>query len=74
MGPLSTFRKIGLEPSTGDFEQFEPFAAAVNTFPKLLNIKTFISQKSLDTPVFRLIRFRQKVLTESIASVGTILP
>ena len=34
-------------------------------FVKLLKLKTFISQKSLDTPVFRLIRFRQKVLTES---------
>jgi hypothetical protein len=30
-----------------------------------LKIKAFISQKSLDTPVFRLIRFPQKVLTES---------
>jgi hypothetical protein len=28
-----------------------------------LKTKTFISQKSLDTPVFRLIRFLQKVLT-----------
>jgi hypothetical protein len=28
-----------------------------------LKTKTFISQKSLDTPVFRLIRFPQKVLT-----------
>jgi len=31
---------------------------------KILKTKTFISEKSLDTPVFRLIRFRQKVLTE----------
>jgi hypothetical protein len=38
-----------------------------------LIIKTFISEKSLDTPVFRLLRFRQKVLTD-FASVGTILP
>jgi hypothetical protein len=29
-----------------------------------LKTKTFISQKSLDTPVFRLIRFPQKVLTD----------
>jgi hypothetical protein len=29
-----------------------------------LKTKTFISQKSLDTPVFRLIRFAQKVLTD----------
>jgi hypothetical protein len=29
-----------------------------------LKLKTFISQKSLDTPLFRLIRFRQKVLTD----------
>src|SRR4051812_48429385 len=28
-------------------------------------MKGFISENSLDTPVFRLIRFRQKVLTES---------
>jgi len=36
----------------------------VNLFPKLLKTIAFISQKSLDTPVFRLIRFAQKVLTE----------
>ena len=36
----------------------------VDVFCKLLKIKTFISEKSLDTPVFALIRFRQKVLTE----------
>jgi hypothetical protein len=29
-----------------------------------LKTKTFISQKSLDTPVFGLIRFAQKVLTD----------
>jgi hypothetical protein len=29
-----------------------------------LKTLAFISQKSLDTPVFRLIRFAQKVLTE----------
>jgi hypothetical protein len=33
----------------------------------------FISEKFLDTPLFRLIRFRQKVLTVQ-HSVGTILP
>jgi len=33
---------------------------AIDSFCKLLKTKTFISQKSLDTPVFRLIRFRQK--------------
>jgi hypothetical protein len=37
----------------------------VNPFCKLLITLAFISQKSLDTPVFWLIRFRQKVLTES---------
>jgi len=37
----------------------------VNLFCKLLITLAFISQKSLDTPVFWLIRFRQKVLTES---------
>ena len=37
----------------------------VNPFCKLLKTLVFISQKSLDTPVFWLIRFRQKVLTES---------
>jgi hypothetical protein len=31
---------------------------------KLLKTKTFISQKSLDTPLFWLIRFAQKVLTD----------
>ncbi|MGH9552135.1 MAG: hypothetical protein ACRD3W_22295, partial [Terriglobales bacterium] len=31
-----------------------------------LNQKIFISQKSLDTPLFRLIRFRQKVLTDFV--------
>ena len=36
---------------------------AVNLFTKLLKIKIVISKKSLDTPRFRLIRFRQKVLT-----------
>ena len=36
----------------------------VNLFSKLLNPKIFISQKSLDEPLFRLIRFRQKVLTD----------
>jgi hypothetical protein len=37
---------------------------AINLFSKLLKTKLFISQKFLDTPLFRLIRFRQKVLTD----------
>ena len=45
----------------------------VNLFSKLLKTKIFISQKFLDTPLFRLIRFRQKVLTD-FCPVGTILP
>ena len=45
--------------------QFGTVLNSVNPFPKLLKTIAFISQKSLDTPVFRLIRFRQKVLTES---------
>jgi hypothetical protein len=53
---------------------FDAFAPDVYAFCKVLKIKAFISEKSLDTPVFGLIRFRQKVLTESKASVGTILP
>jgi hypothetical protein len=43
---------------------FGPIAPPVNTFCKLLKTQGFIYQKSLDTPVFRLIRFRQKVLTD----------
>ena len=46
----------------------------IDWFCNLLKTKTFISQKSLDTPVFRLIRFLQKVLAEFKSSVGTILP
>jgi hypothetical protein len=44
--------------------QFGTVFNLVNPFPKLLKTIAFISQKSLDTPVFRLIRFPQKVLTE----------
>src|SRR5882724_5950252 len=51
----------------------EPLRSAINLFSKPLKKKIFISQKSLDTPLFRLIRFRQKVLTE-FCPVGTILP
>jgi hypothetical protein len=36
----------------------------IDRFGKLLKTKTFISQKSLDTLVFGLIRFAQKVLTD----------
>jgi hypothetical protein len=36
----------------------------IDWFCKSLKTKTFISQKSLDTPVFGLIRFAQKVLTD----------
>ena len=43
---------------------FGTLAAVIDYLCNLLKIKTFISQKSLDTPVFRLIRFAQKVLTD----------
>jgi hypothetical protein len=51
----------------------ESLPTAINLFSKLLKTKIFISQKFLDTPLFRLIRFRQKVLTV-FCPVGTILP
>jgi len=57
----------------GMVSQNESLPAAVNLFSKLLKTKLFISQKFLDTPLFRLIRFRQKVLTD-FCPVGTILP
>jgi hypothetical protein len=44
--------------------QNESLREPINLFYKLLKTKLFISQKSLDTPLFRLIRFRQKVLTD----------
>jgi hypothetical protein len=44
--------------------QFATLAAVIAWLCNLLKTKTFISQKSLDTPVFRLIRFAQKVLTD----------
>jgi hypothetical protein len=47
--------------------QIATAAPDIDLFLKLLKIKTFISEKSLDTSVFRLIRFRQKVLTGSKA-------
>ena len=53
---------------------FGTYMSAVDGFCKLLKTKAFISQNSLDTPVFGLLRFRQKVLTGPKASVGTILP
>jgi len=37
--------------------------ASIDCFRKLLKTNPFIPQKTLDTPLFRLIRFRQKVLT-----------
>ena len=43
--------------------QIDTALGPVNLFPKLLISKVFISQKFLDTPLFGLIRFRQKVLT-----------
>jgi hypothetical protein len=43
--------------------QFATLSATIDRSCKLLKIKAFIYQKSLDTPVFGLIRFRQKVLT-----------
>jgi hypothetical protein len=43
--------------------QNDPFRNPINLFLKLLKAKIFISQKFLDTPLFGLIRFRQKVLT-----------
>ena len=47
--------------------QFGTVLWTVDPFFNLLIIKTFISEKSLDTPVFRLIRFRQKVLTDFLS-------
>ena len=47
-----------------DLSQNATVLGNVNPFCKLLITMAFISQKSLDTPVFWLIRFRQKVLTE----------
>ena len=44
--------------------QFATICRRIYHFCKPLITKTFISQKLLDTPVFRLIRFVQKVLTE----------
>jgi hypothetical protein len=44
--------------------QIATLAQHIDWLCKLLKIKTFISQKFLDTPVFRLLRFRQKVLTD----------
>ena len=44
--------------------QIATLGADIDWLYKLLKTKTFISQKSLDTPVFRLIRFAQKVLTD----------
>jgi len=53
----------------------------VNLFSKSLKIKPFICEKLLDTPLFRLIRFRQKVLTVkpplelfSLERKGRLLP
>jgi hypothetical protein len=43
--------------------QIEALPEPINLFRKLLSRKIFISQKFLDTPLFGLIRFRQKVLT-----------
>ena len=71
---VSTLERLAYDLLRTIFRRFWPNSDAVNTFCKLLKTQGFISQKSLDTPVFRLLRFRQKVLTESIASVGTILP
>ena len=47
--------------------QFVTLCGSVDEVCKTLKTKTFISQNSLDTPVFRLIRFRQKVLTEFLS-------
>jgi hypothetical protein len=44
--------------------QFATLAAVIDWLCKVLKTKTFIYEKSLDTPVFRLIRFAQKVLTD----------
>jgi len=45
----------------------------VDVLHKLLKIRLFKSQILLDTPLLRLIRFRQKVLMDK-TSVRTILP
>jgi hypothetical protein len=44
--------------------QIEAQSLLVDDFCKLLKLKVFIIQKFLDTPLLRLIRFRQKVLTD----------
>jgi len=43
---------------------FATLSVDIDWLCKLLKLKTFIYQKSLDTSVFRLIRFCQKVLAE----------
>jgi len=43
--------------------QNEAYWGPVDLFSKSLKINIFILQKNLDTPLLRLIRFRQKVLT-----------
>jgi hypothetical protein len=54
---------LGYGIPESNLSQNATLAANVNRSCKLLKINVFISQKSLDTPVFRLIRFCQKVLT-----------
>src|SRR5258708_34482122 len=51
----------------------EALRSTINLFSKPLKTKIFISQISLYSSLFRLIRFRQKVLTDFFP-VGTILP
>ena len=63
--PSKYLRSIGLSLSGAILSQYGTAGRNVNLFRKLLKTISFISQKSLDTSVFRLIRFRQKVLTES---------
>jgi len=48
----------------GKLSHFDTLYANVADICKLLKNKTFNIEKFLDTPVFRAIRFRQKVLAD----------
>ena len=63
-GPISALEIAAYGFPQANASQNGTFLKDVDAFCKPLKLKTFISEKSLDTPVFALIRFRQKVLTE----------
>ena len=62
---LSALNISVYNPKCGILSQFATFGGDVDIVPKQLKLKAFIYENSLDTPVFGLIRFPQKVLTES---------